>query len=120
MGVYKEELALFEELYKRQGRISEAPKKRGIYLPKGYDLQVENVITSSEVERIRMALKYLKGTAEYIIKKKTFWRWSFLIPFEYDQGTRGVNLTVIWHREKNGREWIEITSKQKTWTWTWT
>lgn len=116
MGVYKEELALFDDLYKRQGRIIEAQGKQGIYLPKGNGLRVENVVVFAEVERIRMALNALRHTAEYIIKKPTFWRWSFLVPFEYDNGAvQGVNLIVIWHREKNGREWLEITDKHRSW-----
>jgi hypothetical protein len=114
MGVYKEELALFEDLRKRQGKIAEAQGKQGIYLPKGNDLP-DNSMTHGEMRQTRTAINILKGTAEYIIKKRTFWRWSFLVPFEYDNGIRGVNLIVIWHQEKNGREWFEITDKQRTW-----
>ena len=99
MGVFKEELSFFEEIAQDQGTIIEANGKGGIYL---------DALSQSDLQRLRDTLNSLTKTCkEYIIKKPTFWRWSFKIPFEYDQGMiRGCKLTVIWHKEINNMQWL--------------
>lgn len=119
MGVYKEELRLFENLVKMQGPIDEAPDKQGVYIPfigRDQVAVLNKMNVAVNLPYIRECLKGLYSCKEYIIKKPTFWRWSFKVPFEYDNDHfNGVNLIVCWHREKNGRQWLEVSMKPITW-----
>jgi hypothetical protein len=119
MGVYKEELRLFENLVTMQGPIDEAPDKQGVYLPyvgSGQVAVLSKMNTAVNVPYIKQCLKALYGCKEYIIRKPTFWRWSFKIGFEYDGPyINGVALIVCWHKEQNGREWLEVNMKNERW-----
>jgi len=107
----KESLKLFETYEALQTRIG---KHQGIPIKGG------SGDFNEYAPKFRKALKHL--TSHYrphLIKHQNYWRWSFSIPFEYDDGRYvGVKLVVEWHRNSPSDrtiEYLTIKTTRKAW-----